>query len=53
MKFKKVFYLGPKGSYSDFVKSKFSELYSEDCEFVEKNSIYKIVESIISSDSID
>ena len=48
----KVLYLGPKGSYSELAKNKFSAcIFDNACEFISEDSINKIVRELIEVDS--
>ena len=47
----KLLYLGPAGSYSEVAKDIFSKYLAEDCEFITKDSIYRITECLISGNS--
>ena len=49
---KKVLYLGPSGSYSEKAKEIFASYYASDCEFIPLDSIYKIINSINTEESV-
>lgn len=51
--FKKVLFLGPKGSYSDAAKEKFKELFSETFETFENSSITGIINSLLAETSAE
>lgn len=47
----RIFYLGPEGSYSDAVKTKFSDFYADDCKFLPYSSIIGIMKALESEDA--
>jgi len=52
-KFRKLLFLGPKGSYSDAAKTIFAKYYTENCEFIEISSIYQIAKAMLESSEKD
>lgn len=43
----KLLYLGPSGSYSELAKEKFAKYVSSDCEYIKKNSLFAIMETLL------
>ncbi len=48
----KLLYLGPNGSYSDLAKNSFIKYFSDNCEFIKKDSIFDVIEELIEANDV-
>ena len=47
-----LLYLGPNGSYSDLAKNSFIKYFSDNCEFIKKDSIFDVIEELIEANDV-